>query len=260
MQNVVRNYKIHLMFRQLIIIMTVVMFTSCGQNNQQEKMLQNTDSTTIDSIAVLNDPKNNLNIQTNSFSEIDSSGVLMFPLSTRESERDGSSLSYKEMPNDSYWNIIFLNGNTNEYHLLSDKKMLIKNYNHKHSGIDNADIAQTKRNIFYSIISTDYNKDNKFNDEDPKYLYISDKSGNNFRQISPSNYDFQDWQYIKSINKILLKVKKDSDKNNKFDGNDEVTTFEVDIDKGTEPKEVFSIDFKNKLKILYDRDWKRLKK
>ena len=62
------------------------------------------------------------------------------------------------------------------------------------------------------------------------------------------------------MNKILLTVRKDSDKNNKFDGKDEVTTFEVDIDKGTQPKEVFSTDFKDKLKILYDRDWKRLKK
>ena len=105
-----------------------------------------------------------------------------------------------------------------------------------------------------------FRSDKKLTDEDPKYLFTSDKEGNNFRQISPSNYDLQNWQFIKSVNKVLMTVKKDSDKNNKFDEKDEVTTFEVEIDKGTEPKEIFSSDFKNKLKILYDREWKRLKK
>ena len=138
--------------------------------------------------------------------------------------------------------------------------MLIRNYDFKNNSNSNVDIGQTSRHIFYSITSDDFNEDKKLTDEDPKYLFISDKEGNNFRQISPSNYDLQNWQFIKSVNKVLLTVRKDSDKNNKFDDKDEVTTFEVEMHKGTESKEVFSTDLKNKLKILYDRDWKRLKK
>jgi len=248
------------MLRFIIFLSAVFTLISCGQNKQEVQTPQNPDNPVMDSVAVVNDPKNNLNIQTNSFSEIDSSGILMFPLSMGESERDGGSLSYKEMPSNSYWNIIFLNSKTNEYHLLSDRKMLIRNYDFKYSSNNNVDIAQTSRQIFYSITSDDLNKDKKLTDEDPKYLFVSDKEGNNFRQISPSNYDLQNWQFIKSVNKVLMTVKKDSDKNNKFDEKDEVTTFEIEMDKGTEPKEIFSSDFKNKLKILYDRDWKRLKK
>lgn len=248
------------MLRHIIFLSTILFLISCGQSKQEQQKQANDDSTLIDSLAILNDPKNNLNIQTNSFSEIDSSGILMFPLSMGESERDGGSLSYKSMPGNSFWNIIFLNCKTNEYHLLSDRKMLIRNYDFKYSSNNNVDIAQTSRHIFYSITSEDFNKDKKLTYDDPNYLFVSDKEGNNFRQISPANYDLQNWQFIKSVNKVLLTVKKDSDKNNKFDEKDEVTTFEVEIDKGTEPKEVFSTDFKNKLKILYDRDWKRLKK
>ena len=248
------------MLRLIIFLLTVFILISCSQNKQEPQTQQNVDNTIVDTVSVLSDPKNNLNIQTNSFSEIDSSGILMFPLSMSETERDGGSLSYKEMPSNSYWNIIFLNSKTSEYHLLSDKKMLIRNYDFKYSNNDNVDIAQTSRNIFYSITSDDLNKDKKLTDEDPKYLFVSDKEGKIFRQISPANYDLQNWQYIKSLNKVLMTVRKDSDKNKKFDEKDEVITFEVEIDKGTEPKEVFSTDFKNKLKILYDRDWKRLKK
>ena len=248
------------MLRLITSLLTVSILISCGQNKQEPQSQQNVDNTTVDTVTVLSDPKNNLNIQTNSFSEIDSSGILMFPLSMGETERDGGSLSYKEMPSNSYWNIIFLNSKRNEYHLLSDKKMLIRNYDFKYSSNDDVDIAQTSRHIFYSITSDDLNKDKMLTDVDPKYLFVSDKEGKNFRQISPANYDLQNWQYIKSVNKVFVTVKKDSDKNNKFDEIDEVATFEVEIDKGTEPKEVFSTDFKNKLKILYDRDWKRLKK
>jgi hypothetical protein len=248
------------MLRFIIFLSAVFTLISCRQNKQEVQTPQNPDNPVMDSVAVVNDPKNTLNIQTNSFSEIDSSGILMFPLSMGESERDGGSLSYKEMPSNSYWNIIFLNSKTNEYHLLSDRKMLIRNYDFKYSSNNNVDIAQTSRQIFYSITSDDLNKDKKLTDEDPKYLFVSDKEGKNFIQISPSNYDLQNWQFIKSVNKVLMTVKKDSDKNNKFDEKDEVTTFEIEMDKGTEPKEIFSSDFKNKLKILYDRDWKRLKK
>lgn len=57
-----------------------------------------------------------------------------------------------------------------------------------------------------------------------------------------------------------MTVGKDSDNNIEFDNSDEIATFEIELDKGTEAKEVFGDDFKNKLKILFDRDWKRLKK
>ncbi len=245
------------MLKQIIFTLTLSGFIACTQNKEQQ---QDTTNAVTDSVTVINDPKNNLNIQTNSFSEIDSSGILMFPLSMAETRRDGGSFSYKEMPSNNYWNIIFLNSNTNQQHLLSDKKMLIINYNAGYSNNNNAAIAQTKQYIFYTIVTDDYNADKIFSDEDPAYLFISDKEGNNFRQISPSNYDLQNWQFMKSVNKIILTAKKDSDKNNKFDDKDEVTTFEVDIEKETTSTEVFSNEFKNKLKILYNRDWKRLKK
>ena len=248
------------MLRSIIYFFAVIILISCSQNNQEPQTQQNVDNSVVDTLSVLNDPKNNLNIQTNSFSEIDSSGILMFPLSMSETAREGGSLSYKEMPGNNYWNIIFLNSKTNEYSLLSDKKMLIRNYDFKYSSNDTVEIVKTSKHIFYSITSDDLNKDKKLTYEDPEYLFVSDKEGKNFRQISPANYDLQNWQYIKSINKVFITAKKDSDKNMKFDENDEVATFEVGMDSNSEPKEVFSADFKNKLKILYDRDWKRLKK
>ena len=248
------------MIRSFSFLSGIIFLISCEQKQQDQQNSTGADSSVVDSVAVLNDPKNNLNIQTNSFSEIDSSGILMFPLSMGESARSGGSYSYKEMPGNSYWNIVFLNSKTNEHNLLSEKKMLIRSFEYKYASNSNAEAVQTNRYIFYTVTSDDLNKDRKLDDEDPEYLFCSDKEGKNFQQVSPANFDLQTWQFIKSANKVVLTARKDSDKNNRFDDNDEVTTFAVDIETGLSPVEPFATDFKNKLKILYDRDWKRLKK
>ncbi len=240
--------------KPILYILILTLLISCRQNNNQQQ-----GSPTSDSLTVANDAKNNLNIQTNSFSEIDSSGVLIFPLSIGESEKKGESISYNEMPNNGYWNIVFYNSRTKEYKLLSDKKMIIGNYDYKSGSEDYDNISQTTNYIFYTVRTDDFNKDKKLTDQDPEYLFISDKFGNNFRQISPTNYNLNNWKFIKSSNKVIMTVGKDSNKNIKFDHSDEIITFETDLDKGLEKKEVFSDGFKNKLKILFDRDWKRIK-
>ena len=241
------------------VVITTLLLFSCGQKKQQGQQPTLSDSTAVDTVAILNDLKNNLNIQTNSFSEIDSSGIIMFPLSMGEASRDGGSFSYKEIPYSSYWNIIIYNSHNSQYHLLSNRKMLISSFDIKYSSGDNVDIAFSNRNIFYKVTVDDYNEDKKLTSDDPEYLFVSDKEGNNFRQISPAGYSLKSWQFIKSTNKIIMAVTKDSDKNRKFGEKDEVTTFQIDIDKESQPTEIFSTEFKNKLKVLFDRDWKRIK-
>lgn len=235
-----------------ILIFTIVTFFSCGEKKQGRS---NSENSQLDS---LNNPINFLNIQTSSFSEVDSSGILIFPLSMGESERSSGSLIYKEVPNYSNWNIIFWNSKSNEYHLLTDKKVLIREYNLNSENETNGN--RTYNAIYYKVTSFDYNNDKLLNDKDPDYLYISDREGNNFRRISPELYTLINWYFIRSSNKVVMTVKKDSDNDKEFDDDDEISTFEIDINKETEPRQVFFDDFKKKLKVLYDRDWKRLKK
>src|SRR5688572_27538564 len=209
------------------IFITVLFIISCRQKGNQEQASAISDTTVVDTVAVLNNLKSNLNIQTNSFIEIDSSGIVMFPLSMGETTREGGSLSYKEIPRSSYWNVIFYNSNTSAYHLLSERKMLIRDFDYKYSGQDYIDIAQTIKYIFYRVTVEDYNKDKKLTTDDPEYLFVSDKEGKNFRQISPDNYNLKSWQLIKSLNKVLMTLTKDNDNNKEFGEEDEVVSFEI---------------------------------
>src|SRR5215467_8711279 len=211
------------MTRFLLVACILAMASACFQNNQG--IPENLNNSATDSLGIINDPKNNLNIQTRSFSEIDSTGIVMFPLFMNESEHDdGSSLSYKKTTSGAAWNIIFLNGITNNYHLLSDKKMLIWNYNTRYNQGD-VDLQSAGPYIYYIITTDDYNHDGRLSSEDPQYLFVSDKEGNHFRQISPSNYSVEEWKYIKPINKVIMTAKRDSDHNMKFDDRDEIASF-----------------------------------
>ena len=56
-----------------------------------------------------------------------------------------------------------------------------------------------------------------------------------------------------------MTLTKDNNNDKKFGDKDEVVTFEININQDTTAREIFPTQFKNKLKILYNRDWKRIK-
>ncbi|MDO4763409.1 MAG: hypothetical protein Q4A00_03390 [Flavobacteriaceae bacterium] len=203
----------------------------------------------------------NFHLKMNSFYEIDNAGILIFPLTeslyTKESTigRNSYGRTYKTILDKSYWNIVFFNSNTNEYHLLTDKKVMILDTDYG----NDIDISKPTKYIFYDVVNIDYNKDKLLNEDDPISLFVSDKFGKNFRQISPKNTSVKDWKYIETSNKVIMNTIKDSNKNNQFDDNDEVLTYEVVLDQAEKPREVFKPELKETLKKLYDRDWRKIK-
>ncbi|GAB0157091.1 hypothetical protein CHRYSEOSP005_23600 [Chryseobacterium sp. Alg-005] len=237
------------------IILPVVLYLSVFSCTKNPQNSENTPSVETEPSSI-----ENLNIQTSSFTEIDSTGILIFPLQMGQNKREDGNYSYKEMPDNTYWNIIFLNSNTNEYHLLTEKKILILNYDYKYNA-DEEEINVSKKtdHIFYNVRSLDYNNDKLINENDPVYLFVSDRFGNNFRPISPANYSLNSWKYIQSSNKVIMTVTKDSNQDKLFDDKDEVVAFEIVLDQLETPKEVFQVELKDKLKKLYDRDWRRIK-
>jgi hypothetical protein len=249
------------MSRFTLLMIAIALIASCKEEKKPDQPQKKVTAGNImvDSVAIVNSTESNLNVQTNSFAEIDSSGILMFPLSMSESKRSGGSLTYKELPANTYWNVIFFNTKTGEQHMLTDKKILITNFDYRYSNSDLIDISQTSTEIFYRVVVNDYNNDRVLGSDDPDYLFASDKLGNNFRQISPDNCNLISWQYIRSSDKIVMIVTKDSDNNKEFGEKDEVAAFQITPAKDSVATEIFSPEFKNTLKVMFGKDWKRLK-
>lgn len=231
---------------QIVLFLTI--FISCKPNNSSES-----NATPSDESA---EAFENLNVQTSEFSQIDSSGILIFPLRMGENSSNRDQV-YKKVPDQSFWNIIFYNTMTKEGHLLTEQKILITDYDVRSLSEDGSPETIKLDFIFYRGMAKDYNNDKLLNGTDPTYLFISDKAGKNFRQISPDNCSLTGWKYIEKSRKIVLTAIKDSNNDLEFGEKDEVASFEVSLDGIDKPNELF-MPLKAKLKALYDRDWKRI--
>lgn len=216
------------------------------------------DPTTEPNIETIDSKYNTFNLQINNPTVLDSSDWVLYPLTLEELEETDEgfkSSSYGRQY--AYWNVAFYNTITKQSRLLSDSvKMLINSISPKNDAIIHSG-QREKRNeglIYYSITTKDYNQDEKFNSEDPKYLFISNLSGQDFKQVSPDNFDLTHWQTIKETNKILIQARKDSNKDTKFDGDDEIVSFIFDIETQNLVK-VFSDEFNLKTKKLLNNQW-----
>ncbi len=175
------------------------------------------------------------------FIEIDSlSDYVMYPLTWKknmEQNRKSSWLGSGSKDGSNYhdWNILFYNTKTNKSHLLHQQTNLFitdiiikdvkkEEYDNSYGRYENKTIYDTQKlniskpdYIFYLVLSEDYNKNGLLETNiDPSYLYISDRDGKNFRQLSPKNIHVQDWKFI-SQNEILLHGIQDTNQDKTFD-------------------------------------------
>jgi hypothetical protein len=245
-----------------ILILTLCLF-SC--NSRTEEPLNNKTLTAEEQSANLA----KLNLDFGQPVLIDSSVYVMYPLileNNDESERGIGSSSYGGPT--TYWNIVFYNTENDEYHLLDENlKMVIYSYDPRNSdgggSSSSSDLSdypengynQVDRLLYYSITTTDFNKDGKLNSEDPSYLFISDKAGRHFKQISPDSMSVQSWQTIKGANKILMQLISDNNNDKKYTEEDMKIPMVFDLNKNLNSKEIFKEDFNLRLKKLLDDQW-----
>jgi len=177
------------------------------------------------------------------------SNFLRIAILSHQTETDKSSsgsygYDYDETTQDT-WNFLFYNFKDKTYHLLTNEEIEITSPN------DIQDAMMPTDYFFYNVIKDDYNKDSLLNYEDPKYLYISDNDGRNFRQISPINTSLQSWQRIGTTDKAMLYVLEDINNDKKFDKQDENFWYEVSLKTPSSPKKVFDNQFIKKLKTSF---------
>lgn len=118
------------------------------------------------------------------------------------------------------------------------------------------DIDIFKSNIVYTVVSKDYNLNNELDEDDPNYLYVSDKEGNNFRQISPEDCHIISWDIVKGTSKIIMQGQLDENGDKKFDVNDRIIPFIVDLKSMNPAAEIFDSSYVNTLKQKLVTIWK----
>jgi len=229
-----------------------------GCNNHStnyNKQSHNNSITSIDSL------RQHLSIQFNNFQQIDSSAYLFFPLAIQvKTDTKGNvgnyfdSYDYSRGDEVYFWNILFHNTETGTSHLLHDSlKIIILNYS---LSKDLSYEQETFNNfIFYDVISKDFNNDTMLDEKDPTSLFVSDKQGQTFRQISPLNYDVQTWRLLKQQDKIIMLAVEDTNDDKIFDEKDAIIPFQFDLKSTQSVKIIFDPIMTKQLKQQFLKNW-----
>ncbi len=240
--------------RKIIFLYFLINLASCSQKQETFEQKENKEDEKV----------SNLKIQTHEYFEIDSSGIVVFPLQIAETDNSRLKGSFDSGKKNAYWNIIFYNTSTGQKHWLSDKKILILNYETNYNSYNSSentgslsiDNYSSKNYIFYNMITEDFNQDKKLNYNDPTYLFISDKEGKNLRQISPSNFNVLDWKLIPKTNKIIINARKDVNGNKNFeDAEDELVNLEFDLNDQKKARLIFDKKDKDSLINNFKKHW-----
>lgn len=208
--------------------------------------------------------KNRLSLKFGNPTELDSSTYVIYPLILNDEEGESDSYgSSSGSRSTTYWNMAFYNTANGTYHLLDEnRKMVIYQYDQKESGNGSSSndeegntYSEINKFIYYSITTLDFNKDERLDFLDPTYLFISDKNGEHFKQVSPHNGNVNEWKTITRTNKILMMVAFDSNNDKKFNNKDKVIPMVYDLNTNTISKEIFKDDFKSKAESLFNQKW-----
>lgn len=85
------------------------------------------------------------------------------------------------------------------------------------------------RHIVYLARTADYNGDKALDSDDPVYLYISTKTGDNLTRVTPEGFNVISWTLSKDKRLILVKLQQDKNGNKKFGNGDDDVYYRIDL-------------------------------
>lgn len=85
-------------------------------------------------------------------------------------------------------------------------------------------------NIIYLVRTDEYNKDGVIDDDDPLYLFVSTKTGENLRQITPIGMNVTSWRIARDGKTIILTIQNDKNGDKKFTDEDE-SIYQIDLNE-----------------------------
>ena len=83
--------------------------------------------------------------------------------------------------------------------------------------------------ILYIARTDNFNRDNGLDTDDPQYLYLSSKTGDHLKQITPKGMNVVSWTLSKDKKMLLVKLQNDKNGNKKFGNGDDELYYRVDL-------------------------------
>jgi len=184
--------------------------------------------------------------------QIDSSEYYLIPELVDNDNREayGKGVSYLNWGD--YIDIYFYNSTTKESKkLFAGQLALIQSFNKKqyyysyyYDKVRATELPENilPKHIVYLARTENFSGDNALDNHDPLYLYISTKTGDNLKQITPKGLNVISWTVSKDKKMILVKVQNDKNKNRKFGNGDDELYYRIDLDEDISKIQCYQIN------------------
>ncbi|MBX2922598.1 MAG: hypothetical protein KF746_10440 [Chitinophagaceae bacterium] len=180
--------------------------------------------------------------------QIDSSDYFLIPelIDNDNQQAYGKGKGY--LPWGNYSHIIFYNAKTNQSKkLFKGQLALIAPF---YSGRYYYDDDREKevpanilsKHIVYLARTDNFNGDHALDTDDPVYLYISTKAGDNLKQITPKGFNVISWTVSKDRKMLLVKGQNDKNGNKKFGNGDDELYYRIDLDDDVSKIQCYQIN------------------
>jgi len=136
----------------------------------------------------------------------------------------------------SYTNISFYNTKTNQIKKLFQGLALIRSFfstrTYYYMPEKEPEVPKNilSNHIVYLAVTHDFNNDKALDSDDPVYLYLSTKTGEGLRQITPNGFHVLSWTVSKDKKVILVRGQNDKSGNKKFGDGDDHLYYRIDLD------------------------------
>lgn len=122
-------------------------------------------------------------------------------------------------------NIMFQHKDSLDIKPLTNNKMQIQII----TFLDEYALKTGKKLLVYSLVDKDTNRDDKYDSNDIKTLYISNEDGSNLTKLTPEFQELLDWNVILENNRLYFRSIEDINKNGEFDSNDNINYYYVNL-------------------------------
>ena len=167
--------------------------------------------------------------------QIDSSAYFLIPRLVDSDNQDAYGKGKGHLPWGSYSEIFFYNASTNQTKkLFTGQLALINSFTTRRYYYENVKEPDTPPNILpnhilYVARTDNFNGDNGIDTDDPQYLYLSSKTGEHLKQITPKGMNVVSWTLSKDKKILLVKLQNDKNGNKKFGTGDDELYYRVDL-------------------------------
>lgn len=213
-----------LLLRPLAALVLLGSMAACSDNPTQHPTA-NPGGSAVPDTAAVRKAAQEFRVHYNPPQDLDSTDFYFQPVSVVPLEEERSSRSklfssssyeseYEARPNDiegTCYNLLFFQKSTLQEHaLLPHGRFVI-------SEIDTNKKPDARwPYLFYTIIKADTNADGKQDGDDASALFVSDRSGRQFRQLTPDGTRLESRQLLPKTNLLLVEVRPDTNRDRKY--------------------------------------------